>query len=84
MRGSDVLAAFGTGTSTSIQFSSDHGVTWHEVELLPATFVFAIAVKDNTLYAARVDGLWRRSIATVATRKVTWGSVKSLYRKSSR
>lgn len=79
-RGSDVFGAFGNGLDTTIAYSLDSGATWHVVETLPATFVFGLDVKDNTLYAARADGLWRRSIATVAVRKTSLGSVKALFR----
>jgi hypothetical protein len=47
---------------------------------LSSVFVFGLATHNTTLYAARLDGLWRRSVATVATKPVTWGSLKSLYR----
>jgi hypothetical protein len=82
LRGSDVFAAFGTGFDSTIEYSLDGGASWHVVETLPGTFIFELAVKDDTLYAARADGLWRRSIATVAVRTKSWGSVKALYRKS--
>jgi hypothetical protein len=56
-----------------------NGVSWR---VRPAgDFIFGLATHDNTLYAARADGLWRRSIATVAVRKMSWGSVKALYRE---
>lgn len=84
LRGSDVFAAFGTGVEATIAYSLDSGASWHVVETLPATFIFDLAVGDDTLYAARFDGLWRRSIATVAVQKKSWGSVKALYRKPGR
>ncbi|MCI0453000.1 MAG: glycoside hydrolase, partial [Candidatus Latescibacteria bacterium] len=81
LRGSDVFAAFGAGTTAIIEYSLDSGATWHLVETLPNTFIFGLAVKDDMLYGARADGLWRRSIATVAVHTKSWGSVKALYRK---
>ena len=81
LRGSDVFAAFGAGTAAIIEYSLDSGATWQLVETLPNTFIFGLAVKDDILYAAQADGLWRRSIATVAVQTKSWGSVKSLYRK---
>lgn len=80
LRDSDVFAAFGTGFDTTIAYSLDGGASWHNVETLPATFIFDLAIKDSTLYAARADGLWRRSIATVAVQTKSWGGVKALYR----
>ncbi|HET6463230.1 MAG TPA: hypothetical protein VFH33_05460 [Candidatus Krumholzibacteria bacterium] len=79
-RGSDLFGAFGDGSTAVIEYSLDHGVTWHVLDALPATFVFGLATRGDTLYAARFDGLWARSISTVAVQPVTWGTVKSLYR----
>lgn len=79
-RGSDLFGAFGNGSTAVIEYSLDHGVSWHVLDTLPATFVFGLATHGETLYAARFDGLWARSIATVAAQPTTWGSVKSLYR----
>ena len=79
-RGNDLFGAFGDGSTAVIEFSLDHGVTWHVLDTLPATFVFALATHGDTLYAARFDGLWTRSIFTVAAKPTTWGSLKSLYR----
>ena len=73
LRGSDVFAAFGNGFDAIIEYSLDGGASWHVVETLPATFIFDLAIKDGTLYAARADGLWRRSIATVAVQTKSWG-----------
>ena len=67
-----VFASFGTNAGSTIEFSTD-GATWQVLEFLPFTFVFELATHDDTLYAARADGLWRRSIATVATKAATLG-----------
>jgi hypothetical protein len=80
LRAPDVLVAFTTALATTISFSHDGGDTFQALDTQPAVFVFRMATHDNTLYAARTDGLWRRSIATVPTKPVTWGSVKALYR----
>jgi hypothetical protein len=79
-RGSDLFGAFGDGSTAVIEYSLDHGVTWHVLDTLPVTFVFGLATHGDTLYAARFDGLWTRSISTVAAQPTTWGSVKNLYR----
>ena len=79
-RGSDLFGAFGDGSTALIEYSLDHGVTWHVLDILPVTFVFALATHGDTLYAARFDGLWTRSTSTVAAQPTTWGSVKNLYR----
>lgn len=76
-----VFASFGTSLFANIEYSHDNGATWQVLDTLPATFIFGLATHDVTLYAARLDGLWRRSIATVAVQPTTWGSVKALYRK---
>jgi hypothetical protein len=79
-RAPNLLVAFTTAIATTIEFSPNNGLTFQVLETLPAAFVFKMAVHGDTLYAARTDGLWRRSIATVPTQPVTWGSLKSLFK----
>jgi hypothetical protein len=81
MRPPLVFAAFGTSLFAAIEFSNDNGATWQLMDILSNTFIFGLATHDDTLYAARLDGLWRRSISTVAVHPMSWGSVKALYRK---
>jgi photosystem II stability/assembly factor-like uncharacterized protein len=66
LRGRDIFADFGTGAGTAIQLSRDDGATWQELETLPFTFTYKLAIRGNDLYAGRFDGLWRRSIETVS------------------
>jgi len=66
LRGADLFASFGTGAGSSIQVSRDGGATWDLIETLPLVFTFDIARSGDELYAARFDGLWRRSIETVS------------------
>ncbi len=63
-RGSQVHAVFNKlgGGLQAVTF--DHGAHWNILENLPA-YVYELAVHDTTLYAARSDGLWRQSVATV-------------------
>jgi hypothetical protein len=71
-RGRTLFAAFdfidfGLGLQiVAIESSEDDGATWELMEFLPGAFVFRMAVARTTLYAARADGLWRRSIDTVS------------------
>jgi hypothetical protein len=46
--------------------SGDDGATWQSLDVLPNTFVFQLTTVGSDLYAARADGLWRRSIANVS------------------
>jgi hypothetical protein len=80
-RPSIVFASFGTSLFANIEYSLDNGASWQVLDTLPGTFIFGLATHDNTLYAARLDGLWQRSIATVAVHPTSWGSIKALYRK---
>ena len=66
LRGSVVFTHFANGSGTGIEYSLDDGTTWNVLDALPLTFVYQIATAGNTLYAGRVDGLWRRSVATVS------------------
>lgn len=65
--GNDIFASLGAGGGTLIAMSRDDGVTWQGVDSLFSAFVYKLARVDTTLYAGRVDGLWRRSIANVAS-----------------
>jgi hypothetical protein len=84
IRQPDVLASFVTAAFDAIEYSHDNGASWQILDILPPTFIFGLATHDNTLYAARADGLWRRSIATVAVQARSWGGVKALYRKTGK
>jgi len=69
-RGHRVFAAFNVVInavlSAAIEQSADDGATWQRLEVLPNTLVYKMAVIGNDLYAGRLDGLWRRSTATVS------------------
>jgi hypothetical protein len=65
-RGRQLFAAFDIVNFAVIEHSLDDGATWQELESLPAVFVFKLAMSGTDLYAARADGLWRRSTATVS------------------
>jgi photosystem II stability/assembly factor-like uncharacterized protein len=52
--------------SFSLSQSQDNGTTWSPVETVPNTFGYQLAVQGSSLYAARSDGLWFRSIGTVS------------------
>lgn len=64
MHGRDLFANFGAFSST-IAVSHDEGGTWQLLEVLPVP-VSGLAVQGNTLFASRLDGLWRRSLDDVA------------------
>lgn len=63
--GEDLFASLGAGGGTLITRSRDDGVTWQNVDTLTSVFTYRLAGHGTTLYAGRVDGLWRRSIADV-------------------
>jgi hypothetical protein len=67
LRGSDVFASFGAGGGSLIAMSHDDGATWQGLDSLFSVFVYDLARQETTLYAGRVDGLWRRSIANVSS-----------------
>jgi hypothetical protein len=80
MRPPDLLVAFSTIIGTELEYSHDGGTVFQIFDSLPGVVVFKLAVHGDTLYAGRTDGLWRRSVATVPTKPVTWGTMKSLFR----
>ena len=66
MRGTDLFASLGAGGGSLIALSRDDGVTWQGLDTLASVGVYRLATRGNDLYAGRVDGLWRRSIATLS------------------
>jgi hypothetical protein len=66
MRGHDLFTSLGAGGGTLIALSRDDGVTWNGLDSLFNAFVYKLARVGDSLYAGRVDGLWRRSIANIA------------------
>jgi hypothetical protein len=66
LRSPVLFGMFGTGAGSTIEFSRDNGATWQFVEEQLLIFTYGIATHGTTLYAARFDGLWRRSIANVS------------------
>ena len=61
-----VFTHFANGQGTGIEYSLDDGVTWQLLDRQPLIFTYNIATIGDMLYAGRVDGLWRRSIATIS------------------
>jgi len=61
-----LFGAFAHLSSTFVQTSNDGGATWQALETLPNTFVYKLAISNGTLYAGRLDGLWRRDVSTVS------------------
>jgi photosystem II stability/assembly factor-like uncharacterized protein len=66
VRGHELFAAFGIGLTSVLEFSADDGATWQHLETRTNTGVYRLAVHGNDLYAGQTDGLWRRSLDTVA------------------
>lgn len=66
LRGRDLFADLGIEGGSVIGVSGDDGATWQEPDTLIGAFIYKLAVSGPDLYAARLDGLWRRSIATVS------------------
>jgi photosystem II stability/assembly factor-like uncharacterized protein len=65
-QGHHLFAAFDLANQVVMGQCDDDGATWQLLESLPGAFVFDLAMSGNDLYAARADGLWRRSGATLS------------------
>jgi hypothetical protein len=62
VRGRTIFAAFDIDPgAVAIDSSADDGATWQLMDVLPQVFNFRMAMVGNVLYAARLDGLWRRT-----------------------
>jgi len=66
LRGRDLYADLGIGGGSVIALSGDDGATWQVLDVQNGAFIYELAINRGTLYAGRLDGLWRRSIATVS------------------
>jgi len=66
MHGADLYASHGAGGGSLITLSHDDGITWQNLDTLFSVGVYQLAIHESTLYAGRVDGLWRRSIGNTA------------------
>jgi hypothetical protein len=65
-RGRVVFACFGYGGGSNFSTSTNDGADWETFDDLPGIFTYTIARAGDVLYAARFDGLWRRSVANVS------------------
>jgi hypothetical protein len=66
-RGTDLFASLGAANGTLVALSHDDGATWLNLDLLPGALTYDMALQETTLYAGRVGGVWRRSIANVVS-----------------
>jgi hypothetical protein len=64
--GADLYASHGAGGGSLVTVSHDDGVTWQNLDTLFSVGIYHLAIHESTLFAGRVDGLWRRSIANPA------------------
>lgn len=64
-RGHRVFGAFNRDADAVIEQSID-GASWEPLDDLPGVLVFEMATHGADLYAARADGLWVRSTATLS------------------
>ncbi len=66
-RGTDLYVSLGAANGTLIALSHDDGVTWQGLDTLASAQTYDLARQGTTLYAGRVGGLWRRSIANIVS-----------------
>jgi hypothetical protein len=66
LRGHHLFGAFNRNNDVVIADSGNDGLSWEILDVLPLTFVLQMTTVGTELYAARADGLWRRSTATVS------------------
>ena len=62
LHGSVVFTSVGFGGGTGIANSTDDGTTWNVFDSQPGIFTYNLEAVGDTLYAGRVDGLWRRPL----------------------
>ena len=64
--GAHLFAAFDLPAGAVVEESDDDGLTWQDLESFPGAFIVSLAICEGQLFAARQDGLWRRSSGTAA------------------
>lgn len=64
--GSDLYAVFGLGPTSVTGLSQDHGATWALLDTLTSAFTSDATICGGALFAARADGLWRRTLESVS------------------
>ena len=73
-----LFAAFDIPNFALIEQSFDDGASWHILDVQSQTFVLRLASARNQLFAARTDGLWRRSIDTVSVPEASTSGLRFL------
>lgn len=81
--GTQLFAAFDIAPGAFVAVSSDGGATWTDPEFFANTFIQTLATAGDGLFAARGDGLWRRTVTTTAVPPVAAGSGLSFALASS-
>jgi hypothetical protein len=61
-----LFAAFDLANEVVMGQCDDDGASWQLFASFPGAFVFDLAMIGSDLYAARADGLWRSSTATLS------------------
>ena len=72
--GTQLFGGFDFPPGALVVVSGDGGATWTDPEFFPSTFIQTMAVVGDGLFAARNDGLWRRTIATTTVPPVAAGA----------
>lgn len=65
--GGEVFTHFVGGPGTQILRSTDDGASWEWFDTQDFVLTFELGVSGDQLFAARADGLWRRSLGAVGT-----------------
>lgn len=73
-----LFAAFDIPNFALIEESFDDGASWHILDVQSQVFVLRLASASNQLFAARTDGLWRRSIDTVSVPEASASGLRFL------
>jgi photosystem II stability/assembly factor-like uncharacterized protein len=69
------------GNNHRIYRSTDHGDTWDPFDERPNSYLNALMVAGDKLFAARNDGLWWTPVTTAAVEETTWGEIKGRFGK---
>jgi photosystem II stability/assembly factor-like uncharacterized protein len=64
--GTQLFAGFDFAPGAIVATSSDGGATWTDPEFFANAFIQTLGVAGDELFAARTDGLWRRTPAATA------------------
>lgn len=68
------------GNNFRVYRSSNRGDSWQQIDEVIGSFLFALQVAGDRLFAARSDGLWWTPLTATGVHGASWGGFKSRFK----